>query len=224
MKKFAKSLCVRSGPGRLSAEEMAELPDRLLDAALALFNAQGYSDTTMEQVARKAGASTKTLYSRYANKAELVKAVVSRIVERSLFAHASATQANPGEADPRSYLLGLGRNMIQTMNGEAAGMVRIGFAEARRFPELAAMYESSISRAKAIYYEALRIWQAQGLLPDMGDPVLAGDFCMGLLGDQPRIRIAMGQPMSAEEAEVHLTYAVDLFLRGCGYRGKAAPA
>lgn len=219
-----KTLCPRGRPGRLSAEEMAELPDRLLDAALALFNAQGYSDTTMEQVARKAGASTKTLYSRYANKAELVKAVVARIVERSLVAHAGAGQANPGEVDPRSYLMGLGRNMIQTMNGEAAGMVRIGFAEARRFPELAAMYESSIARAKALYYDALRIWQAQGLLPDMGDPVRAGGVCMGLLGDQARIRIAMGQPMSAQEAEAHLTYAVDFFLRGCGYRDKGAPA
>ena len=197
---------------------MAGLPDRLLDAALALFNAQGYSDTTMEQVARKAGASTKTLYSRYANKAELVKAVVSRIVERSLSAHTSAAQADPGEAEPRDYLLRLGRNMIRTMNGEAAGMVRIGFAEARRFPELAAMYESSISRAKALYYDALGIWQAQGLLPDMGDPMRAGELCMGLLGDQPRIRIAMGQPMSEPEAEAHLTYAVDFFLRGCGYR------
>jgi AcrR family transcriptional regulator len=224
MMKKPALFCGRGRSGRLSAEEMAELPDRLLDAALALFNAQGYSDTTMEQVARAAGASTKTLYSRYANKAELVKSVVSRIVERSLFAHASATISNPGEADPRTYLLGLGRNMIHTMNGEAAGMVRIGFAEARRFPELAAMYESSIERARAIYYEALRIWQAQGLLPDLGDPRLAGDFCMSVLGDQPRIRIAMGQPMSEAEAEAHLTYAVDFFLRGCGYRPTILPA
>ena len=114
--------------------------------------------------------------------------------------------------------------MIRTMNGEAAGMVRIGFAEARRFPELAAMYESSIARAKTMYYEALRTWQAQGLLPDLGDPRLAGDFCMGVLGDQPRIRIAMGQPMSEEEAEQHLTYAVDFFLRGCGYKNAISPA
>lgn len=220
MKKFVKTLCPRGGPGRLSAEEMAGLPDRLLDAALALFNAQGYSDTTMEQVARQAGASTKTLYSRYANKAELVKAVVSRIVERSIAAHAAGALADPGEIEPRTYLLGLGRKMVATISGEAAGMVRIGLAEARRFPELAEMYADSIARAQAKYYEALKVWQALGLLPDMGDPVRAGDFCMGVIGDQVRIRIAMGQPMSPAELEAHVVYVVDMFLRGCGYRPK----
>ena len=36
-----------SRPGRLSAEQAAELPGRLMDAALALFTERGYGDTTM---------------------------------------------------------------------------------------------------------------------------------------------------------------------------------
>jgi AcrR family transcriptional regulator len=43
--------------------------DRLLDAALEVFNERTFADTTMEQIARRAGASTKTLYARYADKA-----------------------------------------------------------------------------------------------------------------------------------------------------------
>ena len=35
----------------------------------------------MEQIARRAGASTKTLYARYADKAAVVQAVVNRIIE-----------------------------------------------------------------------------------------------------------------------------------------------
>src|SRR5689334_6638391 len=65
----------RNGPGRLSAEDAAALPDRLLDAAFELFSAQGYAGTSMEEIAKKAGASTKTLYGRYAGKAELLKGV-----------------------------------------------------------------------------------------------------------------------------------------------------
>src|SRR3954465_4355791 len=60
------------GPGRLSADELAKLPDRLLDAALHLFDVQGYANTTMEQIAKQAGASTKTIYSRYPNKAAIL--------------------------------------------------------------------------------------------------------------------------------------------------------
>ena len=74
-----KTTKARGGPGRLSAEDAALLPDRLLDAALELFNERTYAEATMEQIARRAGASTKTLYARYADKAELVEAVVNRV-------------------------------------------------------------------------------------------------------------------------------------------------
>jgi AcrR family transcriptional regulator len=221
MKKIVSKLCPRGGPGRLSAEEMAGLPDRLMDAALALFNTQGYSDTTMEQIARQAGASTKTLYSRYANKAELVKAVVNRILERSLAAHAADLAADPRDVDPRAFLLNAGRKMTATISGEGAGMVRIALAEARRFPELADMYSTTIARGTGIYRKALAAWQAQGLLPDLGDPERAAGFCISMISDQVRIRIAMGQPMNKAELEAHVSYAVDMFLRGCGYRPKA---
>src|SRR5690242_18431738 len=70
------------GPGRLSAEEAAAVPDRLMDAAFLLFSRKGYADTSMEEIARTANASTKTIYSRYANKSELLKAVVERIITR----------------------------------------------------------------------------------------------------------------------------------------------
>ena len=63
-----KTTKARGGPGRLSAEDAALLPDRLLDAALELFNERTYAEATMEQIARRAGASTTTLYARYADK------------------------------------------------------------------------------------------------------------------------------------------------------------
>ena len=74
----------RPGPGRLSAEGAAGLMDRLLDAAHALFNKQGFSETTIDQIAKEAGASTKTIYTRFANKGEIMQAVVHRLVERSV--------------------------------------------------------------------------------------------------------------------------------------------
>lgn len=218
MKKIVQSLCPRSGPGRLSAEELAGLPDRLMDAALNLFNAQGYSDTTMEQIARLAGASTKTLYSRYANKAELAKAVVTRMVDRSMAAHEIDLSADPSELEPRAYLLSAARKIARTLSGEGAGMIRVALAEARRFPELADTYNGNVERGTGVLRRALEAWHAKGLLPDLGNPALAARMCLSMLSDQTRIHTAMGQPMAPEEQDELLTYAVDLFLRGCGYR------
>src|SRR5262245_20042987 len=116
-----KSAKPRGGPGRLSAEEAAKLPDRLLDAALEVVNERSYADTTMEQIARRAGASTKTLYARYADKAEVVQAVVNRIVERALAAQAAATSLDPRQIDPRTFIIGLATRIVESIGTEGAG-------------------------------------------------------------------------------------------------------
>ncbi|HZQ39690.1 MAG TPA: TetR/AcrR family transcriptional regulator, partial [Rhizomicrobium sp.] len=104
------SIKAKGGPGRLTAEEAARLPGRLLDAALELFNAQGYAGTSMEQIARHAGASTKTLYARFADKPAVVQAVVNRIIEASLKAAGAATP-DPGR-DPRRFIIALGTEIV----------------------------------------------------------------------------------------------------------------
>src|SRR5215471_12619411 len=127
-KKLAKS---RGGPGRLSAEEAAKLPDRLLDAALELFNEKAFADTSMEQIARRAGASTKTLYARYADKTEVVEAVVNRIVERTLAEQAVGGALDLHQIDPRSFIIGLGTRIVSGIGAEAAGLISIALSEAR---------------------------------------------------------------------------------------------
>ena len=210
----------RGGPGRLSAEDAAKLPDRLLDAALEILNERTFADTTMEQIARRAGASTKTLYARYADKAAVVEAVVHRIVERSLADQAAASPLDPAQIDPRSFIIGLGTRIVLSLSGEGAGLISIALSEARRFPVITKMYNATLSRGRGIFQHALEVWHSQGLLPDLTNPELAAKQLISLLTDMARIRTAMGDPMSPEEIEVFIPYATDLFLRGCGYRPK----
>ena len=213
-----KSAKPRGGPGRLSAEDAAKLPDRLLDAALEVFNEKNFADATMEQIARRAGASTKTLYARYADKAAVVEAVVHRIVERSLAAQAAASPLDPAQIDPRSFIIGLGTRIVSSMSGEGAGLIRIALAEARRFPIITKMYNATLSRGRGIFRHALEQWQADGLLPDLKNPEMAATLLISLLTDMARIRTAMGDPMSKAEIDEFIPYAADLFLRGCGYK------
>ena len=210
----------RGGPGRLSAEDAAKLPDRLLDAALEVLNERTFADTTMEQLARRAGASTKTLYARYADKAAVVEAVVNRIVERSLAAQAATSPLDPAQIDPRSFIIGLGTRIVLSMSGEGAGLIRIALAEARRFPVITKMYNATLFRGRGIFRDALEVWHRQGLLPDLANPEMAAMLLMSMLTDMVRIRTAMGDPMSKAEVDIFIPYATDLFLRGCGYRPK----
>jgi AcrR family transcriptional regulator len=70
------------GPG----EDAEGLTARLLDAALAEFTAYGLRRTSMENVAERAGLARSTLYRRFSNKQDLVRAVALRQV-RELLVH-----------------------------------------------------------------------------------------------------------------------------------------
>ena len=57
---------------------MASTKDRILDAALAEFGAQGYFRTTMDRLAEKAGVAKGTLYWNFKNKEGLLLAAIDR--------------------------------------------------------------------------------------------------------------------------------------------------
>ena len=208
---------VSSGPGRLSAEATAALPNRLMDAAFNLFSRKGYADTSMEEIAKSANASTKTIYARYANKGDLLKAVVERLIARNIAEHAAETSPDPGQVEPRRFLVTLGRRILMEMNGPAAGLMQLAFSEARRAPELGRMYVEMLAMGRANFRRALEAWAAAGLLPDLKNADSAAALCITLLTDGARIRVALCLPMSEAEIDDYIPSAVDLFLRGMGY-------
>jgi AcrR family transcriptional regulator len=203
-----KASAARGGPGRLSAQDAAKLSDR------------GFADSTMEQVARQAGASTKTLYARYGDKAELLQAVINRIMERSLATVEAVAPLDPRRTDPRSFVIAFGTRMATSISKEAAGLVRIALSEARRFPAIARNYNATLAWGRGIFEAALTQWGADGLLPELGNPERAAILLVSMLSDMGRIRTAMGEPMSDAEIAAFIPYATDMFLRGCGYKPK----
>lgn len=208
----------RKGPGRLSAEDAADLPNRLLDAALVLFTQDGFAKTSLERIARKAGASTKTVYSRYANKTEILNAVIRRIIDGTLAEHAAATAVDPRNLEPRVFLVSFARQVTSRLEGVGLGLNRLAFAEAHRHPELGKLASSVIKPGVAMLKNALTRWHEQGLLPHFeGDPELIATLCLTSLTDRPRIRAVLGDPLTREELDAHITATVDIFLRGLGY-------
>jgi len=212
----------RTGPGRLSAVQMEELPDRLMDAAFELFIERGFADTTMDEIAKRAGASTKTLYSRFANKMEILQAVVERNVERTIVTHVRSFALSPETSTPRDYLFKLGLQVAMGTGDPGSGLQRVSLADAHRFPQLRKNYQGVIGRGVDAVANALRIWRDKGLIAFSEDAHIVATVVFSALSDVPRTRSVIGEPMSRAECERHVATAVDLLLNGMRPHGATA--
>src|SRR5438270_13867265 len=89
----------RGHGGRPSRLESAQLSDRILDVATALFLSDGFGPTSIEAVAKRAGISKRTFYHRFRGKEALFEAVVRRMVERWTPAFPAGLLEAPGLAE-----------------------------------------------------------------------------------------------------------------------------
>lgn len=64
-------------PGRLEAKRRA-----LIDGALRIFARDGYARASIDDIAREAGVSTRTLYNHFGSKTELFEAVIQASATR----------------------------------------------------------------------------------------------------------------------------------------------
>ncbi len=64
---------------RRTKEEALETRDKLLDAAEHLFQAQGVSHTSLQDIARRAGATRGAVYWHFKDKADLFNAMMERV-------------------------------------------------------------------------------------------------------------------------------------------------
>jgi TetR/AcrR family transcriptional regulator, mexJK operon transcriptional repressor len=209
----------RSGPGRLSNEDAALLTDRILDAALALFLENGYEVTSMKAIARKAGASTKTLYSRYANKSEVLAAAGQRILDRSL-EQTPSQLPDSDSGDVRKFVETVGREFGSLYGRpEPPRMMRLAFSEAHRHPDLARFFVGSHVHVVDRIAERLERWHREGKLPRLRDARMTAMILIEMVASVPRTRSILGQPLSRKETEAYIATGVDIFLAGLGFKG-----
>jgi AcrR family transcriptional regulator len=103
----------------------------LLDAAAALFAAQGYEATTMTNIAGRAGASIGSLYQFFPSKEALAEALFARYAERMAAPLEDLVQRAPGLAPARladrlvdlMLKVRLDRDATAALSGAIAGIV-----------------------------------------------------------------------------------------------------
>jgi TetR/AcrR family transcriptional regulator, mexJK operon transcriptional repressor len=202
--------------GRPSRERAEQLADHILDAATDLFLSHGYGVTSIEEVARRARVSKRTLYHRFEDKEALFAAVVHRIVEQ--LRPSAGTPINEG-TDLPVVLRRVARLILDAaIAPQAIALHRLIVGESGRFPRLAAVANKTSEQAVTLIGTILERELRERRI-SIDDPAFAArQFLYMVVAAPQRAAMGLGAPMSARQLREWPADVVKLFLDGCRRR------
>lgn len=186
----------------------------LINAATRVFLREGYGLASIDKVAAEAGVSTRTIYERYKNKADLLGAVISRLVDRmsTMLATADLNRLAPRAA------LGVIAETISSRARDpaAAALFRIVATESHRFPELAAKMRANnklcVDNVVANYLRA----QVAGGALQLADPDRAATLFLQMICSELHESLLFGGEAAVArlDCKSHVEHVIDIFLLG----------
>jgi TetR/AcrR family transcriptional repressor of mexJK operon len=158
----------------------------IMSAAATLFMEQGYTLTSMDAVAKLADVSKLTIYSHFANKAELFKAVMQHSCDQQA---APESFLNYAKQPVETALLKLGRHVTELVfSADSLRVIRLMHAEAAQHPEVVQIfYDAAPQRVKAAFADLLTAWVVQGHL-EVEDVKLATEQFFSLLKGEAHVK------------------------------------
>jgi AcrR family transcriptional regulator len=202
----------RGRPPLRSDEETRQI---VFEAARHAFAVDGYAATSTEELARRAGISTKTLYRLFPAKAALFEAMCADRLERLL--SAVDLQANGDDAIETGLRAALFACADLVLDPEVVALQRMVLQESAAFPELAAnFYKNGISRTSIAMARWLRVQVKQKRIA-LDDVDEAAGMLIGMVASAPqRAAIYGGIALpSRKEIERRVRSCASLFLDGC---------
>jgi AcrR family transcriptional regulator len=109
---------LRPRPPRLTRDQQRQQTrERLLTSALEVFEARGYADSSLEDIAERAGYTRKAVYSNFSGKSELLL----EIVERRFQSHIDRIEALlDAETSPERKTIDVGSMFADYLSQEQA--------------------------------------------------------------------------------------------------------
>ena len=205
----------RRGRGRPQLRCDEETRAIILEAARAEFGHAGYAATSMENVARRAGVSTKTLYRLVPNKAALFEAMVTERVEVFISTvRLRACEGGDVEAALAEALIVCADLML---SDEVIALQRVIAGESDKFPDIAGtFFHKAITPTQAALANWLRAQEKRGAIA-LDDADTAAGMLLGMLAMQPLRAVMFGHlpPPTQEERAQRSRNCAKLFLSGC---------
>jgi TetR/AcrR family transcriptional repressor of mexJK operon len=188
------------------------LPDRILDAAQALFLAQGFEATSLNQIAVAAGATKRTLYVKVGDKSEIFAAAVRRMLDQR---RERLDDPGAGGSVAERLVRFCDSLLVVALDPDVLRLCRILVAEAPRFPALASLMEEQMTHGALLRLaDLLRDEAARGRLA-MDDPRLAAELLLTMtIGSAQRAVLFGLDPWDASHCHAWVRTAVRLFLEG----------
>jgi AcrR family transcriptional regulator len=187
----------------------------LIEAARQEFQTNGYARSCINDVAQRAGVSTKTMYRLIPNKAELLQRVISDTIGRFMIDFdAKSLDALPLAEAIERMLTAYGS---LTLSEETIAITRLVIRESCQFPEIAAtFYETAIQPTTEAMAGWLRRQSERGLIA-LEDPRLAAEMLRGMMIMEPQRAVMLGQRPVPDRSEIvaRARQCAQLFLKGC---------
>jgi AcrR family transcriptional regulator len=212
----------RGRPRQLTEADRRQL---LLNAAEHVFVEQGYTAASMDDIARRAVMSKKTLYRIFDTKEALFAAVIAS--RRAAF----DAMVGPDDLDLKREPAEALRNFMTKLASfvlapRQSALYRLAIAESQRAPELArAFHHEGPTKACNMMQDWLREQSARGAL-NITDTHAAANMLFSMVIAEPQtcMLIGDGSPPDAACIAQRVDTAVTLFMGGVLPRGAAAPS
>ena len=218
-KLHAHSAAVTAGrkrmPGRPRLIDESERRKLLIDAAEKVFVELGYGAASVDDIAKCAGMSKKTLYRLFDTKESLFAAVIA--ARREALKNVIEAECC-GDARSPEMVLGhfLGRVARFVLAYRQSALYRLVIAESQRAPELAcAFYREGPSKARLALIQWLEQRHEEKSL-FVPDPDTSASMLFSMVIGELQMRLLIGDMREPDEATIdeRVEKAVALFLNG----------
>ena len=207
----------RGRPRQIAEPQRRQL---VLDAAESVFLESGYSAASMDDIARRAGMSKKTLYQVFDTKESLFAAVIAgrRAVLDAMMSGEDFYRQDSPEKVLRSYLGKLARFVLAPRQ---AALYRLVIAESLRTPELAhTFYREGPCKGRLVLGRWLSAQHEQATLY-VPDPERDAAMLCSMVISELQMRLLIGELKVPDDGliDAMVNRAVDLFLHGARRAG-----
>ena len=194
----------------------------ITEAATELFLRNGYSGTSMEEIAAAAGVSKQTMYKQFTSKEALFVDIVSRVVNEAGDVVYTVARELDESKDVEAALRALARRQLElVMTPRVLQLRRLVISEADRFPQLGqAFFDQGPGRTIEAITATFERLAHRGEL-DLEDPKLAAAHFNWLVMSVPIntvMFLGSGSIPSEEELNRYADEGVSAFLRAYGPR------
>lgn len=195
---------------RLTGQVDIAKTEAILDAATEVLSERGLA-APIEEIARRAGVSKQTIYNRFGNKTELVRALVERRVDTL-----TAPLRSPGALEnPEETLVAYAKTLLRLITNNGYSVLRLSIQSAGELPELAhEVFESGPLRSRAELANYLTIETRAGRMK-VDDPMRAAEFFGGMVLTHRQIQalLRLETDLTEETADQHARAVVAVFMR-----------